>query len=208
LRLPGAAQAGPRLEHARYRSAAVDQMFAGCSGKPLICLHPGARIGVRRWPEQYFAYVIEKLRSHFEFQLILVPDPDGYGSGLSPLADKVLRPLTVPELVDVLGRVDLLLCNDSGPGHIAAACGRPVIPIFGPTDPDWFRPWGDQHHVVIRDICPWRPCFDYCKFSEPYCMTKLLPERVWPEIREHIEGLIERGLLPREFARPEAAAVS
>ena len=208
LDLPGMAEAGPQLDHPRYRSPAVDEMFAGLTGKPMLCLHPGARIAVRRWPEAYFVSVIEKLRARFDFHLVLVPGPEGCGTALTSLADRVLRPLTVPELVDVLGRTDLLLCNDSGPGHIAAACGRPVIPIFGPTNPDWFRPWGDQHHVVIRDICPWRPCFDYCKFSEPYCMTKLLPERVWPEVCEHMEGLAERGLLPRSFARVERASVS
>lgn len=200
LDLPGMDDAGPQLEHTRYRSAATDQMFAGLSGRPILCLHPGARISVRRWPEAYFVQVIEKLRARFHFHLVLVPGPEGCGQALTAQADLLLRPLTVPELVDVLGRADLLLCNDSGPGHIAAACGRPVIPIFGPTNPDWFRPWGNLHHVVIRDICPWRPCFDYCKFSEPYCMTKLLPERVAPEICEHLYGLIERGVLPRTFA--------
>lgn len=208
LDLPAMAETGPQLDHPRYRSPAVDEMFAGLTGKPALCLHPGARIGVRRWPEAYFVSVIEKLRARFDFHLVLVPGPEGCSIALTSLADRVLRPLTVPELVDVLGRTDLLLCNDSGPGHIAAACGRPVIPIFGPTNPDWFRPWGDQHHVVIRDICPWRPCFDYCKFSEPYCMTKLLPDRVWPEICEHLEGLAERGLLPRAFAQAERASVS
>jgi heptosyltransferase-2 len=43
--------------------------------------------------------------------------------------------------------------------------------------------------VVIRDICPWRPCFDYCKFSESYCLTKLGPEKAWPEIRDYVGGL-------------------
>jgi len=208
LDLPGMADAGPQLDHAQYRSESVDQMFAGLSGKPILCLHPGARIGVRRWPEAYFVRLVEKLRARFHFDFVLVPGPEGCGPALTSLADRVLRPLTVPELVDVLGRVDLLLCNDSGPGHIAAACGRPVIPIFGPTNPDWFRPWGDQHHVVIRDICPWRPCFDYCKFAEPFCMTRLAPDRVWPEIREHLCNLIDRGLLSREFAGVEALPVS
>jgi heptosyltransferase-2 len=201
LQLPGMEDAGPYLDHARYHQTAVDRMLAGLTGKPLVCVHPGARIGVRRWPERYFASIIEKIRARLDCHLILVPDPDGYGTALTPLADAVLRPLTVPELVDVLGRADLLLCNDSGPGHIAAACGRPVIPIFGPTDPDWFRPWG-EHHIVIRDICPWRPCFDYCKFSEPYCLTKLLPDRVWPEIREYLLGLVQRGILPRQSLKP------
>jgi heptosyltransferase-2 len=200
LGFTGMETAEPRLAHASYRSTRVDQLIAGIQ-KPLVCLHPGARIPVRRWPEPYFAYVVERLRRDFDFHLALIPDPDGYGLGLSPLVDSVLPPLDVSELVDVLGRTDFLLCNDSGPGHIAACCGRPAIVVFGPTDPDWFRPWGDIHHLAIRDICPWRPCFDYCKFSEPYCMTKLLPDKAWPEMREHLDHLIERGVLPRRLKR-------
>jgi len=200
LDLPGMETAEPRLDHSQYRTSLGDQVFAGLR-KPVVCLHPGARIAVRRWPEPYFEQVIHKLRQTFDFHLILVPDPDGYGSTLVPLADTVLRPLTIRELVDVLGRTDLLLCNDSGPGHLAASCGRPAIPIFGPTDPDWFRPWGDIHHLVIRDICPIRPCFDYCRFPEPYCLTRLLPQEAWPEIGAHIRYLISRGVLPRELQR-------
>jgi heptosyltransferase-2 len=200
LDFPGMDTAEPRLEHSQYRSPRVDELLAGMK-KPLVCLHPGARIPVRRWPEPYFAFVVERLRRDFDFHLALIPDPDGYGVGLSPLVDSVLPPLDVSELVDVLGRAAFLLCNDSGPGHIAACCGRPSVVVFGPTDPDWFRPWGEFHHLVIRDICPWRPCFDYCKFSEPYCMTKLLPDKAWPEMREHLEGLIERGVLPPALRR-------
>jgi heptosyltransferase-2 len=184
--------ADPALGHARYRSARVDELLAGIR-KPVVCLHPGARIAVRRWPEENFAHIVARLRQEFDFHLVLIPDPDGYGRTLTPLADTVVPPLEVIELVDVLGRSELLLCNDSGPGHIAASCGRPAIVVFGPTDPDWFRPWGAQHHLVIRDICPWRPCFDYCKFSEPHCLTKLLPGRAWPEIRAHLHTLIAQG---------------
>ncbi len=207
LALPGMDTANPHLDHAQYRSPAIDELLGGIT-KPIICLHPGARIAVRRWPENYFAAVLEKLRRHFDFHLVLVPDPDGYGGGLAHFADTILRPLSVPELVDVLGRVDLLLCNDSGPGHLAASCGRPAMPIFGPTDPHWFQPWGDIHHIVIRDICPWRPCFDYCKFSEAYCMTKLLPSYAWPEIDAHIRALINRGVLPSTLLRSPVEVTS
>ncbi len=199
LGLKGMESAEPRLGCAQYCSELGNRIFAGIT-KPTICLHPGARIEVRRWPESFFARIIAGLREQFDFHLILIPDPDGFGSALAPLADTVLRPLEVRELVDVLGRCDLLLCNDSGPGHLAASCGRPVIPIFGPTDPDWFRPWGDVHRVIIRDICPLRPCFDYCAYSQPYCLTRLLPDGVWPEIAEHIRSLITRGILPQALA--------
>ena len=197
--------AQPYLNHSAYRSAKVDSLLEPqrASGKPLVVIHSGARIPVRRWPEPYFANIIAKLRSEFDFHLALIPDPDGYGLGLAPLCDQVLPSLQVNELVDVLGRVDFLLCNDSGPGHLAATCGRPTVVVFGPTDPDWFRPWGDHHYLVIQDICPWRPCFDYCKFREPYCMTKLLPESVWPGIRDHLHRLIAEGVIatkPRDLA--------
>jgi heptosyltransferase-2 len=207
LELPGMDTAQPRLEHAHYRTPLGEQVYAGIR-KPVICLHPGARIAVRRWPEPYFETVIRELRQEFDFHLILVPDPDGYGSSLVPLADTVLRPLTIRELVDVLGRVDLLLCNDSGPGHLAASCGKPAIPIFGPTDPDWFRPWGDLHHLVIRDICPLRPCFDYCRFPEPYCLTKLKPQEASPEINAHIRNLIDRRALRGDFLRSATVQIT
>lgn len=201
LGFPGMDSAEPALDHAAYRSPRIEALVAGLE-KPLVCLHPGARIPVRRWPESYFAYVIERLRREFDFHLALIPDPDGYGQGLAHLADSVLPGLEVGELVDVLGRSEFLLCNDSGPGHIAASCGRPSIVIFGPTDPDWFRPWGGEHHLVIRDVCPWRPCFDYCKFAEPYCLTKLLPERAWPEVRAFVTKLLARRDGPLHLATP------
>lgn len=199
--LPGMAEAGPSLRPRGYFSQNVEDAFAQIT-KPVICLHAGARIGVRRWPEEYFGEIVRRLRRHFDFHLILVPEPDGYGSVLAPLADTFIRSLSVRELVDVLGRCDLLLCNDSGPAHIAACCGRPTIPIFGPTDPDWFRPWGSTHKIIIRDICPWRPCFDYCKFAEPHCMTKLQPDTAWPEIEQHIRMLIADGVLPAALLKP------
>ena len=110
-------------------------------------------------------------------------------------ANSILRNLTVRELVFVLGSSDLVLCNDSGPSHVAAECKRPVISFFGPGEPAWFRPWGDYNKIIVRDICPERPCFDYCKFAEPFCLTKLLPGEVWPEIEQHVEDLIRQGVV-------------
>jgi heptosyltransferase-2 len=202
LHLDGIENAEPSLRHAGYRSARVDSVLDAIH-KPIVCLHAGARISVRRWPEPYFAEIIRRMRGQFDFHLLLIPDPDGCGSSLAPLADTVIGNLTVREMVCVLGRSDLLLCNDSGPSHIAAECGRPVIAIFGPTEPAWFRPWGADHLVVNRDICPWRPCFDYCLFPEPYCMTKLLPDYAWPQIRAHIDKLIDAGKLTPQLRPPD-----
>jgi len=181
----GMETAEPGLDLPAYRSARGDALFGGVR-KPVVVLHTGARIPVRRWPEPYFADVIGRLRQIRDFHLVLIPDLDGYGAGLAPLADTVCDGLSLGEMVDVIGRANLLLCNDSAPAHLAAACGRPAVAFFGPTRPEWFRPWGPGHRIVLRDICPYRPCFDYCHFQEPYCMTKLSPETVWPEVRDHV----------------------
>jgi heptosyltransferase-2 len=202
LQLPGIHDSAPRLAHANYRTPRIDECFARLR-KPVLCLHTGARLPTRRWPERSFAELLERLRARFDFHLVLVPDPDGYGRSLGPMADVTLCDVSIAELVDLLGRSDLLLCNDSGPAHLAAACGRPVIPIFGPTDPDWFYPWGNRANVVIRDICPWRPCFDYCKFREPHCLTKLSPETAWRDIAPRIDALIATGALSPAFRKTE-----
>jgi heptosyltransferase-2 len=160
----------------------------GADSRPVIVLHTGARITVRRWPEAYFREIIMRLRKEFDFQLVLIPDPDGYGRGLADLADHTLDRLSLPGLLAVLSCATQVICNDSGPSHLADALGIPVIAIFGPQRPEWFRPFRPDNLVIIRDICPLRPCNDYCRFPEPYCLTKLTPEMAWPEIRDYLNG--------------------
>jgi ADP-heptose:LPS heptosyltransferase len=164
---------------------------SGASARaPVICLHAGARIPVRRWPEASFAETIRRLRKRFDFELLLIPDPDGYGLRLAPLADRVIERLPLEELVGVLASCAMLLCNDSGPAHVAAACGRPVLSVFGPTDPVRFSPWGPESQVVIRDVCPHRPCMDDCRFPEAYCLTRLAAADVWPEIEAFVTRIL------------------
>ncbi len=196
LGLPRMAEQEPALQRPPPEPAA-----SGEPSRPEVCFHLGARIAVRRWPETYYRDLITRLRAEADFHLTLISDPDGYGANLADLADTYLPKLDLPTLVATLGRARVLICNDSAPAHIAAAQGVPVVAFFGPTDPVAFRPWGAEHLVVIRDLCAYRPCFDYCKFPEPYCLTRLTPDVVWPEIREYVQ----RHLGAR--ASPEASEV-
>jgi heptosyltransferase-2 len=141
---------------------------------------------VRRWPETYFRELIVRLRVEFDFQLVLIPDPDGYGRGLADLANHTLDRLSLPELLAVLSCATQVICNDSGPSHLADALGIPVIAFFGPARPEWFRPFHPHNLVIIRDLCPYHPCADYCRFQEHYCLTKLTPEIAWPEVRAYL----------------------
>ncbi len=163
--------------------------------RPLLVLHTGARIPVRRWPEAYFREIISRLRGEFDFQLALIPDPDGYGVGLKDLADHTLTQLNLTELLAVLSNATQVLCNDSGPTHMADALEIPVIALFGPTHPERFRPFRRTNLVIIRDICPYRPCADYCRFPEPFCLTQLTPDIAWPEVKAYLQN---RGEIPRK----------
>ncbi len=200
MRLPEMEHASPRLDCSVYRSEQIDRLL-GNYHKPLVVLHPGARIPVRRWPEEYFSEMLSRLREEFDFDLALVVEPDGYGKKLISQAQVVIPSLNLHELVDLLSRADLVLCNDSGPGHIAAACQTPALVVFGPGDPDCFRPWGDIHHTAVRDICSYRPCFDYCRYAEPFCLTRLTPEVIWPEVQTYVRGLLKRGVMRSDFAQ-------
>jgi heptosyltransferase-2 len=68
---------------------------------------------------------------------------------------------------------DAVICNDSGPMHMANATGVPVVALFGPGKLEWFGPRGGASHIVRVEDMPCRPCFDICKFAEAYCMTRI-----------------------------------
>lgn len=178
------------------------RMLFARNPRPVVALHCGARIAVRRWPEAYYFELIAKMRREFDFQLVLIPDLDGYGSAMEEIADHTLTDLKLAELQAALSCATQLICNDSGPGHVADALGVPVIAIFGPADPEKFRPFGKQNLAIIRDICPYHPCSDYCRFPEPFCLTRLTVSEAWPQIRNY---LIEQGRLPQlQHQQPEA----
>jgi len=109
------------------------------------------------------------------------------------LAEHTLDRLSMPELLAALSCATQVICNDSGPTHLADALGIPVVTFFGPTHPGRFRPFRRTNLVVIRDICAFRPCADYCRFPEPYCLTRLTPAIAWPEVRTYLR---ERGEIP------------
>jgi ADP-heptose:LPS heptosyltransferase len=181
--------ANPRIDGNSGRTDRVTGLL-GSATKAIVTVHLGAGQPVRRWPMEYWRQIIEQLRRQFDFHLIVVPDQDAFGEPLQSMADGFIGNLNIRELVDLMAHSNLVLCHDSGPMHVAAACDVSTIAFFGPGEPRWFRPWGDNHQMIIRDICPYRPCFDFCRFTENYCLTKMTPAEVWPEIKTHFERIM------------------
>ena len=161
-------------------------------GDFLLGINPGARNAMRQWGDANFAELARRLKSEFPVKALWFEDPNQRAENLD--RSQVL-PLALPlrEFMGVLKRCQLLICNDSGPMHIATALGVPVVAIFGPTEPAWFGPLGPNNHVVIQPGFWCRPCFDYCQFDEPYCMRVISVNSVYSAAAEALAALIHGG---------------
>ncbi len=92
------------------------------------------------------------------------------------------------DLAGVLSRLSLLVTNDSGPMHVAAALGVPVVAVFGPTDSRETGPVGDAHRIV-REPVHCSPCkLRECPIDHR-CMTRIGVDRVIAEA----QGMLARG---------------
>lgn len=112
----------------------------------VIAIHGGASDERRRWPMHNFANVARALVSRYGARVVLFLEP-GADEPEPGVADAVLR-TTLREMMAILDRCDLFLCNDSGPMHIADALDVPVVAIFLTGNPVWHRPFREFQKVV------------------------------------------------------------
>jgi len=96
----------------------------------------------------------------------------------------VVCPQTVAELLDCLDHAGIFIGNDSGPGHLAAACGLPTFTLFGPQLHEWFAPMHPASEVLEGRACPYKPCSDYCRYPAPFCLWDVPLEDVWPRVEK------------------------
>ena len=144
----------------------------------IVGFHTGVRIATRQWGIPNFLAVMEQLLREFSIRVLWFEEPGGSNGRPGP-DDSVIRvSLPLDSFLPVLARCDLLICNDSGPMHMAEALGVPVVAVFGPTQPAWFGPTAENSRVVYRPEFWCRPCFDYCVFDQPYCLRTISIESV------------------------------
>lgn len=151
----------------------------------MVLIHTGARHPVRVWPLENYRRLAGKLRgSGVEVQVICnTEQADWWKRNGEP---RVSSPKTVSELIELTDRAGAFIGNDSGPGHIAALCGVPTFTIFGPQLPEWFVPVHPQAEYVEGKPCPFKPCLDYCRFPNPFCIQDLSEESVWRRVEQFV----------------------
>ncbi len=95
---------------------------------------------------------------------------------------------TLPEMIEWVRRSDLLITNDTGPMHVAAALGKPMVALFGPTEPRRTGPYGHLRDVLRVDLsCS--PCLSpRCTSIRPQeCLRAISPEAVLARVRERLQ---------------------
>lgn len=182
----------------RPDAAASVQARAGDPEDRWIALQPGARWDNKRWPVSHFARLAAGLIAyHPRWKVAILGGPMDRAMGATIAGHAGNRcldltgRLTLPEMTEWIRRCSLMVTNDTGPMHVAAALGRPVIGIFGPTAPARTGPYGQLEHI-LRVPLPCAPCLkSSCHFEEPMaCLRRLAPERVLEAAIARMEGIL------------------
>ena len=149
-----------------------------------IVISPGAEYGrAKVWPAERFARAASLLSTRTGRRIVVVGSSGERGAGdvvLSGVREgcNLAGKCSIDELLSVLRGASLLVGNDSGPAHIAAAMGRPTVALFGSTSPSWTAPRGRAVDCISAEVeCS--PCFEReCPHGEPRCLLGIDPEEV------------------------------
>jgi heptosyltransferase I len=164
-----------------------------------ITLQPGARWLNKRWPvESYVELVRLMARANPGFHFAVLGDAEDRPLGEAiALADParcldLTGRLSLPEMVEWLRRSELMVSNDTGPMHVAAALGTPVVALFGPTEPCRTGPYRQIGHVLQLNL-PCVPCLkSRCGYAKPFeCLRAMPPAAVFDAVRELIVGRVD-----------------
>lgn len=153
--------------------------------RPLVGIAPGATFGPsKRWPIDRFARVADLLHERAGARSVVLCGPDERDLRETLLAKARTRLVccddgnpTIAMLKATVSQLDLLICNDSGPRHVAVAFGVPTVCIMGPTSPRYSEGPYERGKVLRVDVdCG--PCQKPTCVTDHRCMTQILPEHV------------------------------
>ncbi len=158
---------------------------------PLVLLNPGAQYGAAKcWLPTHFAAVGDKLHRDTGATILISGTPrerrildEVRAAMTAPVIDLSTTGMTLGGLKDIVRRCDLMITNDTGPRHIAAAFDVPVVTVFGPTFPEWTEIYfARERQVSVKVFCG--PCQKKICPLDHRCMTRVTPAMVLERAEE------------------------
>jgi heptosyltransferase-2 len=185
----------PRLVASAAQIAAVLERCGLDPALPVVAMAPGAEFGgAKRWPARHFAGLAQAvLARESSTQIVLLGSPkdkeacEEVAAGLPAEARSQVFNLagvtSLAEAIALIASAAAVVANDSGLLHIASALNRPVLALYGPTDPDHAPPFSDlAASISLRLDCS--PCKQReCPLGHQDCMVKLTPELAWQQLQ-------------------------
>ncbi|MBF0421650.1 MAG: lipopolysaccharide heptosyltransferase II [Magnetococcales bacterium] len=171
-------------------------------GHPNLALCPGAEFGpAKRWPLHHFQTLArECTRQGWRVVVLGSAKERTLGEAICPATAgnclNLAGTTSLEESVDLLSFVQAVVTNDSGLMHVAAALNRPVIALFGSSDPNHTPPMATQAHILTRHF-PCAPCFKrQCPQGDPPpCLEQITPDQVL----ETLHALTAQGSRPTQI---------
>ncbi len=166
-------------------------------GSRWVILQPGARWWNKRWSADNFAELLRRLVQAYtslRFAVLGGPEDQVLGKSIAGAVPGCCLDLTgqlsLPEMVEWIRLCELMVTNDTGPMHVAAALGRPVVALMGPTEPRRTGPYGQPGSVLQLDLqCA--PCLKpRCSNLEPLaCLRQLTVPTVYAAVARRLSAL-------------------
>lgn len=186
--LPSEKKRAPQLDIPKELTLGTQSMLsrAGIAEKDsVILMHPGAHHPTQRWLPEHFAEAAERIIGARLAKVVFVGGRDEKNL-IERIRKKMAKPphaiftdLTINRLIALIQRARLMICNNSGPLHLAVAVNTPTVSTMGPTIKDRWKPLGDNHKVLRIDDLPCIGCnLGFCKIRTHDCMALIKPSMV------------------------------
>ncbi|MEN6374943.1 MAG: lipopolysaccharide heptosyltransferase I [Smithella sp.] len=158
------------------------------ANKKFIVVNPVAYWETKLWDDEKFAGLADLIKTKLNIEVVFTGSEqesiEKISAQMKNKAVNLVGETTLPELAYLYKKALMLITTDSGPMHLAAAVGTPVVALFGPTDPQRTGPYGPGHTIIRSDL-PCSPCL-LKKCPTRKCMQDISPQQVMAAIEQKL----------------------
>ena len=170
--------------------------------RPWLLIHPGATAASRRYEPEHYAAVARRLRVEAGYQVLFTGSGqedaliEGIRESMGAPSCSLAGVLALDEFAALIALAPILIANNTGPVHMAAALGTPVVDLYALTNPQ-HTPWQVPHRVLSHDV-PCKHCYkSVCPEGHHNCLRLVAPDDVVMAVRDLLREC-EAGALPKK----------